>query len=275
MKTYYDLLELPATATLEEIKRNFRREIAKYHPDKVQHLGKEFQEIAAVKAAELTQAYKTLSDRTLRAEYDALIAVDAPADAHADSPAESPAPTSAETEPPRPESPPRAPHHDPIPTPQVSSFNQDRAASSDLIRRASELRFMQALQGEFSSFERVPLPGFEVAVVPKQSFWKMQAPPRILGRFVPQVDAAAVSESWSLASRMKKDAARDLVVFVMGPAVAPAGELAMAIADQRRRPMPAGGKLILVPTSTRNWAAHIPNDAPPVVKSLLTRLKTS
>ena len=72
-KTYYELLDLPGTATLDDIKRNFRREIAKYHPDKVQHLGKEFQDIAAVKAAELTQAYKTLSDDMLRAEYDELL----------------------------------------------------------------------------------------------------------------------------------------------------------------------------------------------------------
>ena len=71
VKTYYELLELDAgTATARRHQAGFRREIAKYHPDKVQHLGSEFQEIAAVKAAELTQAYKTLSDQTLRAEYD-------------------------------------------------------------------------------------------------------------------------------------------------------------------------------------------------------------
>jgi hypothetical protein len=39
--------------------------------------------------------------------------------------------------------------------------------------------------------------------------------------------------------------------------------------------MPAGGTLTLVPVNTRNWAAHVPNDAPPVVKSLLTRLKSA
>ena len=73
-KTHYQLLEVVPDAPADEIKRAFRREIAKYHPDKVQHLGKEFQEIAAVKAAELTQAYKTLTDAVMRAEYDALLA---------------------------------------------------------------------------------------------------------------------------------------------------------------------------------------------------------
>ena len=69
--SYYEMLDVAPTAPADEIKRAFRREIAKYHPDKVQHLGREFQEIAAVKAAELTQAYKTLSDESLRADYDA------------------------------------------------------------------------------------------------------------------------------------------------------------------------------------------------------------
>ncbi len=70
-KGFYELLDVAPDAAVDEIKRAFRREIAKYHPDKVQHLGKEFQEIAANKAAELTRAYKTLTDVAARAEYDA------------------------------------------------------------------------------------------------------------------------------------------------------------------------------------------------------------
>jgi hypothetical protein len=73
---------------------------------------------------------------------------------------------------------------------------------------------------------------------------------------------------------MKKDGPRDLLVFVMGPAVAPAAELAAAITEQRKKPIPGGGTLVLVPVNTRTWAAHVPNDAPAVVKSLLERLKS-
>ena len=51
MASYYEMLDVVPTAPADEIKRAFRREIAKYHPDKVQHLGREFQEIAAAKAA--------------------------------------------------------------------------------------------------------------------------------------------------------------------------------------------------------------------------------
>lgn len=276
-KTYYELLDLPSTATLEDIKRNFRREIAKYHPDKVQHLGTEFQDIAAVKAAELTQAYKTLSDDVLRGEYDELLqsgdATSAPARAAA--PASAPAAEQPEPQAPRPQTArPAEPHVPPSPG-QGSVFQQDRAASSDLILKAATMRFKTILLSEFGNCDIDQIPGFDVACIPKPAFWKLKLPPRVVGKFVGTVDAAAVVEAWGNASRMKKDTQRDLLVFVMGPAVAPASELAAAITDQRRKPMPAGGKLTLIPVNTRNWNAHVPNDAPPVVKALLTRLKTA
>src|SRR5436309_1808899 len=70
LKDYYALLEIAPTASADEVKRAFRSQIARYHPDKVQHLGKEFQAMAAERAAELTEAYRILSDDTRRAEYD-------------------------------------------------------------------------------------------------------------------------------------------------------------------------------------------------------------
>ena len=271
-KTYYELLEVPASAPAEEIKRAFRREIAKYHPDKVQHLGQEFQEIAAVKAAELTQAYKALSDPELRAEYDAQLggaSVAEPprqAPARPEPPPESPPPVQAQR-PPEPSSPEPGSGRSGI-------FSQERAGASELVRRATVIRFRQAVQSEFGRYEESPVRGFDVTCVPKPAFFSMKMPPRVLGRFVEQVDRAALMETWGLAARMKKDTQRDLVVFLMGPLIAPAGELGAAIADQRRKPMAAGGKLIMVPVNTRNWNAHVPADAPPVVKSLVSRLKS-
>mgnify|MGYP003349405467 CR=1 FL=1 len=53
MKTHYELLAVEPTADADTIKKAFRREIARYHPDKVIHLGAEFQEMAATRAAEL------------------------------------------------------------------------------------------------------------------------------------------------------------------------------------------------------------------------------
>ena len=70
LKNYYDLLEIAPDSPAEEVKRSFRAQSARYHPDKVQHLGKEFQSMAADRAAELTEAYRILSDPQRRAEYD-------------------------------------------------------------------------------------------------------------------------------------------------------------------------------------------------------------
>ena len=50
------------------MKRAFRLQIARYHPDKVQHLGQEFQAMAAERAAELTEAYRVRTDDGRRAE---------------------------------------------------------------------------------------------------------------------------------------------------------------------------------------------------------------
>ena len=269
MKNYYEMLELPSTATLEDIKRNFRREIAKYHPDKVQHLGAEFQEIAASKAADLTQAYKTLSDETQRAEYDEMLQAGAGSGVRTAPAAaarrEAPQRTHAGSAVAEPE--PAQPVRGPV-------FQQDRAGASQLIFKASVMRFRQALTTEFGSYDEPRVDPFQVACVPKPGFLKFRTPPCVLGRFVEQVDAASVTESWAAAARMKKDGQRDLVVFVMGPTVAPAGELAAAITEQRKKPIPGGGKLVLVPVNTRTWAAHVPNDAPALVKLLLERLKS-
>ena len=276
MKNYYELLELPRSASEDEVKRAFRREIAKYHPDKVQHLGPEFQEIAAIKAAELTQAYKTLTDAAARADYDALLDDPGAADPQHPRPAHGPARRPPSDEP-APETPPRRPA-EPVQEPPPSGrsfFEQERAGASDLVRRATLARFRQALEHEFGRYEEAKLAGFEVVCIPKPPFWSLKLPPRILGRFLPQIDGPAVAETWRLASKMKKDPQRDLCVFVMGTAVAPAGELAVAIADQRRRPMPAGGKLIMIPVNTKTWQAHVPTDAPAVVKSLIKRLQSA
>jgi len=45
------------SATPEEIKSAFRKEISKYHPDRVEGLGIELRELAELKAKEVNQAY--------------------------------------------------------------------------------------------------------------------------------------------------------------------------------------------------------------------------
>ena len=264
-KPFYDLLDVAPNASVDEIKRAFRREIAKYHPDKVQHLGKEFQDIAASKAADLTRAYKTLTDPSTRAEYDA--------DGHAESVA--PRPPSAASPPPPASAPSQTTPSPADPPPSGPSlFHQDRVGANDLVQRATVMRFRTALTGEFGSWEEFSLPGFQVTCIPKAAFWTLKLPPRVVGRFVPQVGGAVLTETWNLASRIAKDSQRDLcLIFLMGPDIAPAGELAAAIADARRKPTQT--RLLMVPVNTRTWSAHVPTDAPPLVKSLLARLKSA
>ena len=276
MPSYYDLLSVAPTAPTDEIKRAFRREIAKYHPDKVQHLGHEFQEIAAVRAAELTRAYKTLTDESQRADYDTQLGRGgtAPAESSRTTRApESPFPRAAATTRP-------AQSHPADPAPPASSRGDGaaspaRTGAGDLVQKAALGRFRQVLEIEFGQCDQTPIQGFDIACVPQKGRFWSKLPPVVLARFVAQVDAAAVSESWTLAAHMKRDDHRDVCIFVMGPVVASAAELARVIAGERRGPMAAGGKLTLVPVNTRSWSAYIPNDAPPAVKSLVGRLQST
>jgi DnaJ like chaperone protein len=59
----YAILGLTPGATREEIKGAYRRLAAQYHPDKVQHLGKEFQKMAEARFREIQQAYDELNSR--------------------------------------------------------------------------------------------------------------------------------------------------------------------------------------------------------------------
>lgn len=57
----YEILGISSDASKNEIKEAYRREMAKYHPDKVEHLGKEFKAIAEEKAKALQEAYTRLT----------------------------------------------------------------------------------------------------------------------------------------------------------------------------------------------------------------------
>lgn len=54
----YAILEIPATATDEEVKKAYRRMAMKYHPDKVAQLGEEVQKAASEKFKKVQQAYE-------------------------------------------------------------------------------------------------------------------------------------------------------------------------------------------------------------------------
>ncbi len=253
-KTHYEQLEVASTASPDEIKRSFRTLIARYHPDKVQHLGKEFQEMAAERAAELTEAYRILSDAERRAEYDRMLTRIPPNDAAA-----------AAASPARVAPPPPIVEEPPASTP--TTFREERATRDEYMRKATLSRFKHAIGALATGYDEAELRGFEMAFVPKSKLFARSKSPRLLGRFVSSVDGRAVADTWTQAGRWTQD---DVCVFLVGSSLAPARELATAIAEQRRR---SKSRVILIPIDARDWTAHVPTDAPDVAKALLTRLK--
>lgn len=63
---YYDILGVPRNASLEEIKRAYRKLALEWHPDR----HKEDKEVAEKKFKEINEAYQVLSDPQKRATYD-------------------------------------------------------------------------------------------------------------------------------------------------------------------------------------------------------------
>lgn len=57
---YLDVLGLPANATQEEIRREYKRLVMKFHPDRVQHLGGDFVREAEAQMKKINQAYEYL-----------------------------------------------------------------------------------------------------------------------------------------------------------------------------------------------------------------------
>jgi DnaJ like chaperone protein len=56
----YKILEIRPDAKEEEIKRAYRTMALKYHPDRVSHLGEEFQHAAKEKFQKVNEAYNTI-----------------------------------------------------------------------------------------------------------------------------------------------------------------------------------------------------------------------
>lgn len=270
-KTYYDLLEIPPTSPSDEVKRAFRLQIARYHPDKVQHLGKEFQNMAAHRAAELTEAYRILSDEGRRAEYDRIFAEaggrTTAVAASAASAAAGEAQPSPETGAPPPPPPPKEPA-----TQTGPQFKQERARRDEFVRKATLSRLRQALEQVGGDYDETDVDGFDMACVPKSKLFARSKNPRLLGRFVSVLDREAVAEAWTDAVKWAEAKKNDVCILLMGTSLAPAGELAAEIANQRRKSR--SGSLTLIPVDARVWDAHMPLDAPAIAKSLLTRLKT-
>jgi hypothetical protein len=269
VKNYYDLLGVGPAATTEEIKRAFKHEISRYHPDKVEHLGQEFQDLAANRAATLTRAYQVLTDAAAREEYDRDLGAAAAPPAAAP-PAAAPASPIAAPAPTEPAVAPAAER--PAPPPGA----RPERASDPIVRRAALAHFRKALESSLGEVEAVPLSGFDVSVLQRARrslFRKGDVDLRLLARFVPVVDAAAVDDTWRLARRGLASNDTTACLFLLGVELAERAELAGAVDANRRHRSGRATGLLLVPMNVRTWDALIPMGAPAPVRSLIDHLR--
>jgi len=258
------MLSVAPNAPADEIKKAFRREIARYHPDKVQHLGKEFQEMAAGIAADLTEAYRILMDPALRQRYDGELGSGAPIGAGpAAGPPRPPSPP--------PEAPPSPPPYEDVPHAPPPPRS---TAGVDFVRRVTLSRVREGIGDVLGDSQPLTQPGFDIALVTKPKkglFKKAEDSVCLLAKFVPLVDAQAVADVWPAATRAKAPGATGCVVLLLGQGMAPAKDLATAVSEQRRKNRGAGP--VLVPVDVRDWDALFPPETPGSVRSLLQRLK--
>lgn len=59
-KTPHEILGVPPGASNEEVKAAYRKLANQYHPDKVAHLGDEFQKLAEMRFKEIQEAYQKI-----------------------------------------------------------------------------------------------------------------------------------------------------------------------------------------------------------------------
>jgi hypothetical protein len=261
LKNYYDMLSVAREAPPEEIKKAFRREIARYHPDKVQHLGPEFQDMASGIAADLTEAYRILMDPALRAKYDEESSANPPPPIMPRPPASGEAPV--------PPPPPPGPAYDPPPVPPPRPV-----AGFDFVKRASLSKIREAIADVLGTAEPVTAPGFDFAIVTRAKkglFRRAEDSLCLLLKLVPFVDAAAIADVWLPATKVRAPGAADCAVLLVGQGLAPARDLGAAVTDLRRKSR--GGGPLVVPVDVRDWEALFPPETPGLVRSLIQRLK--
>jgi hypothetical protein len=74
--TYYAILGIPESSSLDEVKRAYRNLIRQVHPDSVPNASSYWRHASEEKSKELNEAYRVLADPQRRSRYDEVLARD-------------------------------------------------------------------------------------------------------------------------------------------------------------------------------------------------------
>jgi hypothetical protein len=276
VKTHYELLGLEPSADADAIKKAFRREIARYHPDKVIHLGAEFQEMAATRAAELTVAYKTLTDSALREEYNASIAAGLPPphQPHPPEPQEEAAPWQPEVAPvPEPDRPRETP---PPLKGGRGRFAAERADRDQILKRAVATRVHKIVEALYGKSNTPAVRGFDIAIVPEaRPRFLGTAPPRVLIKVVENADGPAVTEAYTTASRARLHVGKSpVVVLLFARTISAQPEITKANdSNARQRKAPdAPDEVAVVIVDIADWSCRLPPNCSAAVHKLIDQI---
>jgi hypothetical protein len=270
VKTHYEILGLEPAADAGAIKKAFRREIARYHPDKVVHLGEEFQEMAATRAAELTVAYTTLTDEALRAEYDASITggqphipqppraapVDVPVPSRGFEGIQQPAPTQAGA---------------------TGRFASERADRDVILKRAVAGRVLSIVERLYGELETPSVRGFDLAIVPLARPRFLGAPPpRVLVRILDRIDGAAITDAHGAASRARLHSGKSpIIVLLFARHLASPVEIAKANDATARSQKVSGGpeEVAVVAVDIADWSCRLAPNCSTAVHKLTGEIR--
>jgi len=272
VKNLYDLLAVEPSADADAIRKAFLRQIALYHPDKVLHLGREFQELAEVRAAELTAAYRTLTHTDTRVKYDAALASAGPADAP-------PSPIEVEAAP----VPAEAPRDEIQPelhaAPESGGFEKERTGRDDIMRRASLTPVIDAIRIVMGDCALSTAPGFELVCIPRgdrrmpMSLGGGDRRLPLLVRVAPLVDAAVITEAWRHAVRLRiEPSTQAIALLLLGERIASARDLAQGIERAKYMSPTRRDSISTVAVQFSEWNVHFPSDTPSSVRRLVDRL---
>ena len=229
--------------------------------------------MAAERAAEITEAYRQLSDPEQRAAYDQQPAARrAPPPVPPVESSEATGPSERAAPAPEPAPPPGNPSPDPA---TGGGFGSDRLVRDGFVGKASLDRLREVTATVLDDAEDVRTNGFDVACMTRgrRGLLRRDSPLMICGRFVPLVDAAAIRDAWTTAVRLGR-ISRELCIFLVGNDLAPRRELSRVIAGLRERlSRVSETRIVIIPVDVHDWTGPVPADIPEAARRILDGLR--